>query len=149
MRSSYSVPLWQTAEASAQVALPKGLKALFNPVVLGLVAVVVLALAWIKKILDTPSRKYTPENPNVGAEYDAWTLYASSSQPWTHQRVLLYTIGAGIANYCMMHASCVQSNTQDLAGSAPVLCYGVAYTLGTGNWHHHEMQFSEDVMISE
>lgn len=30
-------------------------------------------LVWaIKKILDTPSRAYDPDNPNVGASYDDW-----------------------------------------------------------------------------
>eukprot|EP00884_Botryococcus_braunii_P012860 jgi/Botrbrau1/21575/Bobra.174_2s0070.2 len=82
VRSSFSVSLWQTAEASAQVALPKGLKALLNPVVLGLIAIVVVALAWIKSILDTPSRKYTPEDPNVGAEYDAWTQEGVLEHYW-------------------------------------------------------------------
>ena len=36
-----------------------------------LLAVIVAAV--IKKLLDTPSRKYDPANPNVGSEYDAWT----------------------------------------------------------------------------
>ena len=33
----------------------------------------VIVAAVIKKLLDTPSRKYDPANPNVGSEYDAWT----------------------------------------------------------------------------
>ena len=33
----------------------------------------VAALLLVKKIFDTPSRKYDPANPNVGDEYDAWT----------------------------------------------------------------------------
>ena len=33
----------------------------------------VAAFLLVKKIFDTPSRKYDPANPNVGDEYDAWT----------------------------------------------------------------------------
>lgn len=74
VRCSRALPAWQVAEASAQAVLPRGLEALLNPVVLGILAVLALAIAWIRKVLDTPSRKYNYEQPNVGAEYDAWTL---------------------------------------------------------------------------
>ena len=37
---------------------------------IGAVVVVVVAL---KKVFDTPSRTYDPQNPNVGDEYDSWT----------------------------------------------------------------------------
>ena len=33
----------------------------------------VAAFLLVKKVFDTPSRKYDPANPNVGDEYDAWT----------------------------------------------------------------------------
>ena len=36
------------------------------------VAVLLLAFV-VKKTLDTPSRTYDPNNPNVGHEYDVWT----------------------------------------------------------------------------
>ena len=36
------------------------------------VAVLLLAFV-VKKTLDTPSRTYDPDNPNVGHEYDVWT----------------------------------------------------------------------------
>jgi hypothetical protein len=45
----------------------------FDPrimVTIGAVLVVVMAL---KKLFDTPSRTYDPDNPNVGDEYDSWT----------------------------------------------------------------------------
>lgn len=69
-----ALPAWQVAEANAQAVLPQGLQALLNPVVLGILAVLALVILWIRKALDTPSRKYNYEQPNVGAEYDAWTL---------------------------------------------------------------------------
>lgn len=37
------------------------------------VAAAFAAFLLVKKIFDTPSRKYDPANPNVGDEYDAWT----------------------------------------------------------------------------
>lgn len=40
-------------------------------IVAGLGAIALLVLA-IKKILDTPSRAYNPDDPNVGASYDDW-----------------------------------------------------------------------------
>ena len=41
----------------------------------GLAAAAALATValLIKRVFDTPSRPYDPANPNVGAEYDAWT----------------------------------------------------------------------------
>jgi hypothetical protein len=45
----------------------------FDPrimVTIGAVLVIVMAL---KKVFDTPSRTYNPDNPNVGDEYDSWT----------------------------------------------------------------------------
>lgn len=71
--------------APPPAALPAALTAAVNSVrsslspllaspagVAAVVGAVVVALA-VKKVLDTPSRKYDPANPNVGSEYDAWT----------------------------------------------------------------------------
>ncbi|CAL8466623.1 g6159 [Coccomyxa elongata] len=62
------------AVASYQLAQISSIPATsFDPrllAILGGVAVFVLA---IKKIFDTPSRTYDPNNPNVGDEYDSWT----------------------------------------------------------------------------
>lgn len=52
--------------------VPQGLPGV-DPVVLGAIAGAVLVVLGLKKIFDTPSRTYDPENPNVGHEYDAWT----------------------------------------------------------------------------
>ena len=43
-----------------------------SPQVIGIFAAVALLVLAIKKVLDTPSRTYDPENPNVGESYDDW-----------------------------------------------------------------------------
>ncbi|CAL5227341.1 g10286 [Coccomyxa viridis] len=62
------------AAASYQVAQISATSvASFDPrlmVSIGAVLVIVVAL---KKVFDTPSRTYDPDNPNVGEEYDSWT----------------------------------------------------------------------------
>ena len=62
------------AAASYQVAqISATSTASFDPrimVAIGTVLVIVMAL---KKVFDTPSRTYDPDNPNVGEEYDSWT----------------------------------------------------------------------------
>lgn len=58
---------YQLAQISASSA------ASFDPrvmITIGAVLVIVIAL---KKVFDTPSRTYDPDNPNVGEEYDSWT----------------------------------------------------------------------------
>lgn len=49
-----------------------------TPAILAVVAGFLLLVLAVKKILDTPSRKYDPDNPNVGESYDAWEQYVSS-----------------------------------------------------------------------
>lgn len=66
-------PSLAAVESGSLPALLSGLKAWVNPVVLGVLAILAVVFAWLKKTLDTPSRKYNYENPNVGDEYDAWT----------------------------------------------------------------------------
>lgn len=41
--------------------------------VVALVGGIVALFLAIKKVFDTPSRTYDPDNPNVGDEYDSWT----------------------------------------------------------------------------
>ena len=43
-----------------------------TPRILAVVAAIAVLIAVIKKILDTPSRTYDPNNPNVGQSYDTW-----------------------------------------------------------------------------
>ena len=73
-----SAPLQACASAGAaatyQLAqISSASTASFDPrimVTIGAIMVIVLAL---KKVFDTPSRTYDPDNPNVGEEYDSWT----------------------------------------------------------------------------
>lgn len=56
-------------------ALSRQLAAQLSPAVSLAISVLVAVAAFllVKKVFDTPSRKYDPANPNVGDEYDAWT----------------------------------------------------------------------------
>jgi hypothetical protein len=56
-------------------ALSRQLAAQLSPAVSLAISVLaaVAAFLLVKKVFDTPSRKYDPANPNVGDEYDAWT----------------------------------------------------------------------------
>ena len=58
---------YQLAQISAPTNIPLDPRAMLA---IGAVLVMVMAL---KKIFDTPSRTYDPQNPNVGDEYDSWT----------------------------------------------------------------------------
>lgn len=71
----------QVAEV-AVVQLPQQLP---PTVLLALAGIAIIALA-IKKLLDTPSRKYDPNNPNVGQSYDTWEQYV----PATFLSVIFY-----------------------------------------------------------
>lgn len=64
LQASSSVPSAEVATASLQQIL--------RPPVLAVVAGFALLVLAIKKLLDTPSRKYDPDNPNVGESYDTW-----------------------------------------------------------------------------
>jgi hypothetical protein len=79
-----AVPVFETAAAAvttaATSAIPEGLKAFISPLGLAIVAFA-LGLLWLKRILDTPSRTYDPNAPNVGEEYDAWTQCDPCSPP--------------------------------------------------------------------
>lgn len=82
VEAAASFPSWLAAESGPLAALLNGLKAWINPVVIGVLAVLALAFAWLKKTLDTPSRKYNYENPNVGDEYDAWAKEGVLERYW-------------------------------------------------------------------
>ena len=55
----------------AQITAPSSLT--IDPRILAVFGTVVVLVLALKKLFDTPSRKYDPDNPNVGDEYDAWT----------------------------------------------------------------------------
>ena len=63
-----------TAAASyqlAQISAPSTLS--FDPRAMFAIGAVLVILMALKKLFDTPSRTYNPQNPNVGDEYDSWT----------------------------------------------------------------------------
>lgn len=43
---------------------------------LGIVMAAALLIAALKRLLDTPARTYTADEPNVGQAYDDWTRWA-------------------------------------------------------------------------
>ena len=67
-----ATPTLQAMQATPPTALPLGV----DPRLLALVGGLVLLAAAVKKLLDTPSRTYNPDAPNVGDEYDNWTQCA-------------------------------------------------------------------------
>jgi len=50
-----------------------------DPRLLALAAGLVLLALAVKRLLDTPSRAYNPDAPNVGDEYDSWTQCAPAA----------------------------------------------------------------------
>ena len=58
---------YQLAQIPAPSTLP------FDPRAMLAIGAVLVILMALKKIFDTPSRTYDPQNPNVGDEYDSWT----------------------------------------------------------------------------
>lgn len=67
-----ATPTLQAMQATPPASLPLGV----DPRLLALVGGLVLLAAAVKKLLDTPSRAYNPDAPNVGDEYDNWTQCA-------------------------------------------------------------------------
>ncbi|CAK0756391.1 hypothetical protein CVIRNUC_002451 [Coccomyxa viridis] len=55
----------------AQISAPSTLP--FDPRTMIAIGAVIVILMALKKVFDTPSRTYDPQNPNVGDEYDSWT----------------------------------------------------------------------------
>ncbi len=58
-----------------------------DPRLLALAAGLVLLALAVKKLLDTPSRAYNPDAPNVGDEYDSWTQCAPAAPARRRPRV--------------------------------------------------------------
>ena len=67
-----ATPTLQAMQATPPTSLPLGV----DPRLLALVGGLVLLAAAVKKLLDTPSRTYNSDAPNVGDEYDSWTQCA-------------------------------------------------------------------------
>ena len=67
-----AAPALQALQATPQTSLLLGV----DPRLLALVGGLVLLASAVKKLLDTPSRTYNPDAPNVGDEYDNWTQCA-------------------------------------------------------------------------
>ena len=62
------------AAASYQVAQISATSAAsFDPRLMATIGAVLVIFIALKKVFDTPSRTYDPDNPNVGEEYDSWT----------------------------------------------------------------------------
>ena len=65
--SARAAASYQLAQISAPSTLP------FDPRTMLAIGAVLVILMALKKVFDTPSRTYDPQNPNVGDEYDSWT----------------------------------------------------------------------------
>lgn len=61
----------QTLNAASSLA-PARLPFVLDARIAGALGLVALLIWAIKKVLDTPSRAYNPDDPNVGASYDDW-----------------------------------------------------------------------------
>lgn len=62
------------AAASYQLAQISAISAAsFDPRLMATIGAVLVIVIALKKVFDTPSRTYDPDNPNVGDEYDSWT----------------------------------------------------------------------------
>eukprot|EP00884_Botryococcus_braunii_P011258 jgi/Botrbrau1/20132/Bobra.0173s0034.1 len=100
VEAGFTLPSLPAANSFSPSAVLSALKEWINPVAVGVLAVLVLAFAWIKKILDTPSRKYNYDNPNVGDEYDAWTKEGVLERYWgEHIHLGYYTAEERKAGY--------------------------------------------------
>ena len=67
-----ATPTLQAMQATPPASLPLGV----DLRLLALVGGLLLLAAAVKQLLDTPSRTYNPDAPNVGDEYDNWTQCA-------------------------------------------------------------------------
>ena len=57
----------------------------------------VLLFLAVKKLLDTPSRTYNPDAPNVGDEYDNWTQCAPRRLCWVLHTV--FSLGLWLSHF--------------------------------------------------
>ena len=61
------------AAASYQLAQISASSMPFDPRIMVTIGAVLVIVMELKKVFETPSRTYDPDNPNVGEEYDSWT----------------------------------------------------------------------------
>ncbi len=89
-----------TAPALAAIGLnPATLPPALIPGLAAALALTTAALL-VKRVFDTPSRPYDPDNPNVGAEYDAWTKDGILEYYWgEHIHLGFYTPAQRAAGY--------------------------------------------------
>ena len=86
----------------------------------------VLLFLAVKKLLDTPSRTYNPDAPNVGDEYDNWTQCAPRRLCWALHTV--FSLGLWLP-HCMALLHCTVRHERSepanaLLGPDRAVCYG-------------------------